>query len=119
MFCPGCGKEIPDNSTYCSFCGQALHVTAQPPQAATPPATRVPAKAVATASQSISLGIGLMVLGMLFILGALGAQSYCSGIFNGCYGLIYPNANSLYVVEGLGALVFVVGLVVLIRKYVI
>jgi hypothetical protein len=73
---------------------------------------------VSNSSESDAAGITLILLGIVMILGAIGAQSYCSGYFSGCSGLVYPNENSLYIVEGLGALVFVFGLLVLIRKYV-
>jgi hypothetical protein len=36
MFCPSCGKEIPEQSSFCMGCGKAIHVVAQP--GAPPPA---------------------------------------------------------------------------------
>ena len=29
MFCPKCGKQVDDNATYCSSCGQALNQPAE------------------------------------------------------------------------------------------
>src|SRR5947209_7659328 len=29
MFCPSCGKEIPDGATFCLHCGKAVGATAQ------------------------------------------------------------------------------------------
>ncbi len=86
-------------------------------RAAQPLTSGAPVATKATTNQSYALGIGLMVLGIIFILGALGTQSYCDNLRSGCFSLIYPNADSLYVVEGLGVLVFVVGLVSLIRRH--
>jgi hypothetical protein len=63
-----------------------------------------------------ALGLGLMFLGALFLGAGLAAQSYCGSYLNGCLSLIV-NPAPLYVVDGLGALVFIVGLFVLIRRY--
>ena len=30
MFCPSCGKEIPDGSTYCNYCGRAVYTNSAP-----------------------------------------------------------------------------------------
>jgi hypothetical protein len=116
MFCRNCGKEIPENSAYCSFCGLAVQPTTEARHAVPYPASRP--TAVTDVIESDQFGVILLGLGILMILGALGAQSYCSSFLSGCQGLVYPNQNSLYVVEGLGALVFVIGLLVLVRRYV-
>lgn len=43
MFCPNCGKQVPENTKFCPYCGAALQPTAgtapQPAQAATPTST--------------------------------------------------------------------------------
>lgn len=44
MFCTKCGKEIPDNSTFCPFCGQQFQAQ---PQAQVPVAAPVPQAPVA------------------------------------------------------------------------
>jgi hypothetical protein len=30
MFCPSCGKQIPDQSSFCMVCGNAIHAVAVP-----------------------------------------------------------------------------------------
>ena len=41
MFCPNCGKNIPDDSAFCGFCGAAFGAPAAAPAA--PVATAAPA----------------------------------------------------------------------------
>jgi hypothetical protein len=57
-----------------------------------------------------------MVLGFMFIAIGLSLQSYCNGLYSGCTSLIF-NPTPLYLLDGLGALVFIAGLIVLIVKY--
>ena len=38
MYCPSCGKQIPDQSRFCYVCGAAVQIQVQPQPAAAPPA---------------------------------------------------------------------------------
>ena len=35
MYCPSCGKEIPDSSAFCLHCGKSINITTAPAQVAT------------------------------------------------------------------------------------
>ena len=79
MFCPTCGKEVPDNLTYCSFCGGVLKDSAETsysayssdPTAYSAP-NHVPGK---------GLGITSMILGIM-------SHACCGSIFTAIIGLI-------------------------------
>lgn len=92
MYCFKCGKEIPDSSTFCSFCGAAQQ---NAPQTATKPQSvryKAPASARPAAAQPApaaqapekkkkgkkTTGIVLMVLGGLSVLGSLSNGFYAN-----------------------------------------
>lgn len=56
MFCPNCGSNLPDNSTFCGNCGAALKAT-QPRQ--TQQATAAPF--VGTAPTTVKMGAAIMI----------------------------------------------------------
>jgi hypothetical protein len=40
MFCPNCGKDIPDTSKVCGYCGNKMPAIVQPPQTSTQPGSK-------------------------------------------------------------------------------
>ena len=42
MFCPSCGKEIPDHSAFCLVCGKSIQVVAVPSERQSEPVKEVP-----------------------------------------------------------------------------
>ena len=92
MYCYKCGKEIPDSSTFCSFCGttqQNAPQAAPKPQSAcyeAPASARPAAAQPAPAAQAPkkkkkgkkTVGIVLMVLGGISVLG-----SFSNGFYAG------------------------------------
>jgi hypothetical protein len=63
MYCPKCGQQNPDNSSFCSKCGAALTQTATVPQQ---PLATAPQQPLATARNS-GLAIASLVLGIIGI----------------------------------------------------
>ena len=44
MFCTNCGKEIPDDSIFCTFCGQKVDGGAAPADAGSSVMSKLPKK---------------------------------------------------------------------------
>ncbi len=65
MFCPKCGKEIPEDATFCPNCGSTQRTAPLPPQRRRPGGIT-----------------GLSILGM--ILGVLGCLSGAAKFFEKC-----------------------------------
>ena len=75
MFCPKCGANLPENSTFCSACGAQIAATTQPqPQAQPQPQVQPQAQPVYTAPEvkpatpGKGLAIAAMVTGILSFL---------------------------------------------------
>jgi len=62
MFCPSCGKEIPDHSSFCLGCGKAIHVVAQP---AAPFPSSVPESAAPVSQASSFRPLTVLLLAVL------------------------------------------------------
>lgn len=76
MFCPKCGTQLPDGSTFCSQCGNKINAVAKSPSSASPATSSVP-RARASASfgatgvpLKLTPGkiVPLVALGIVFIL---------------------------------------------------
>jgi hypothetical protein len=62
MYCPQCGEKNPENSKFCSKCGAALTLKAEPAAESAPaPAPVAPA---ATGSRTSGMAIAALVMGI-------------------------------------------------------
>ncbi len=80
MFCPKCGKDIPDSSKFCSFCGETInveaHFVAKVPKATKVPKTPKPPKIKKPKKpRSTKLAMPIISLVLCFLL-LLGSTAY-------------------------------------------
>ena len=68
MFCPKCGKEIPEGTVFCSFCGASQGTVTQSPVANTP--------AKASKKSGLIAGWILAVFGGLSVFGSISNGTY-------------------------------------------
>ena len=83
MFCPNCGKEIPEGASACPTCGAALPKTAAPaPYSAAPAAKKVSAKSIV----GMILGLGGLVMATLAPVYLLAGGAFGAARSYGYYG---------------------------------
>ena len=85
MFCSKCGKELQDNVSFCSACGNKVDNpsvgVSQPVKVMLDPAEAMPEKKVADSSKSLrgqggTIGIILMIISVIFDLVAMFAIGF-------------------------------------------
>jgi hypothetical protein len=74
MFCPSCGKEIPDNSVYCMVCGKSPSAALKPT-----PVERKGPEAKDHTTRNIWLGLGAVALVILALVNTVNRPSSGAG----------------------------------------
>ena len=64
MFCPNCGKQIPDGLAFCSECGASLKDTAQQPVYDQQPAYQQPVQAAPEVNTSPAMVLSIVALAL-------------------------------------------------------
>ena len=76
MFCPSCGKEMPDNATFCSSCGRAIQPSNQYRSQTVVPPSQPTASKVSHTGRNVGIAITVIIIIVLafVIIGMLGAN---------------------------------------------
>jgi len=69
MFCENCGKQIPDNSAFCTHCGAKQLITAAPPQTVNKVQPSQPVRSSSPSSPAqANGGVDLITMGQYLIM---------------------------------------------------
>lgn len=121
MYCPNCGKQIPDDAKFCPNCGKAIIVTTTPSQGGTTVQAPQPSSQAPTPLDRLSSDTEAQTHWILRVIAYVVDSVIVSAVVLIAYGVIaYPLllagvANPFGIVFGIGTLVvFYAGLLMML-----